>query len=172
MTVRERSDPPLNLKRSLTLLAAVPTIEDCGEVAQSVERGPEKAGVGGSIPSLATTFSTTYNLRPIGSRKLVALSGRSFLPEACGVGGAVVVPAPPQGPRDGSPSLQRWVSSTSQSEPQRGGTVSPLPRSASSKVNGIKAAAKKKGGPLGERPALKGAKVLLEENVCDLVNAC
>jgi hypothetical protein len=24
-----------------------------------VERGPEKAGVGGSIPSLATTFSTT-----------------------------------------------------------------------------------------------------------------
>jgi hypothetical protein len=26
-----------------------------------VERGPEKAGVGGSIPSLATTFSTTYN---------------------------------------------------------------------------------------------------------------
>ena len=26
-----------------------------------VERGPEKAGVGGSIPSLATTLSTTYN---------------------------------------------------------------------------------------------------------------
>jgi hypothetical protein len=25
-----------------------------------VERGPEKAGVGGSIPSLATTFSTIY----------------------------------------------------------------------------------------------------------------
>src|SRR6202044_967991 len=25
-----------------------------------VERGPEKAGVGGSIPSLATIFSTTY----------------------------------------------------------------------------------------------------------------
>jgi hypothetical protein len=25
-----------------------------------VERGPEKAGVGGSIPSLATTLSTTY----------------------------------------------------------------------------------------------------------------
>jgi hypothetical protein len=25
-----------------------------GQVAQSVERGPEKAGVGGSIPSLAT----------------------------------------------------------------------------------------------------------------------
>jgi hypothetical protein len=27
-----------------------------------VERGPEKAGVGGSIPSLATTQSTTYKL--------------------------------------------------------------------------------------------------------------
>ena len=27
-----------------------------GQVAQSVERSPEKAGVGGSIPSLATTF--------------------------------------------------------------------------------------------------------------------
>ena len=26
-----------------------------GQVAQLVERGPEKAGVGGSIPSLATT---------------------------------------------------------------------------------------------------------------------
>jgi hypothetical protein len=25
-----------------------------------VERGPEKAGVGGSIPSLATVFSITY----------------------------------------------------------------------------------------------------------------
>jgi hypothetical protein len=28
-----------------------------GQVAQSVERSPEKAGVGGSIPSLATTFN-------------------------------------------------------------------------------------------------------------------
>ncbi len=27
-----------------------------GQVAQSVERSPEKAGVGGSIPSLATSF--------------------------------------------------------------------------------------------------------------------
>jgi hypothetical protein len=27
-----------------------------GQVAQLVERGPEKAGVGGSIPSLATIF--------------------------------------------------------------------------------------------------------------------
>ena len=30
-----------------------------GQVAQLVERSPEKAGVGGSIPSLATTESTT-----------------------------------------------------------------------------------------------------------------
>jgi hypothetical protein len=33
-----------------------------GQVAQLVERSPEKAGVGGSIPSLATTFSSTYRL--------------------------------------------------------------------------------------------------------------
>src|SRR4029077_11937983 len=31
-----------------------------GQVAQSVERSPEKAGVGGSIPSLATMFSRLY----------------------------------------------------------------------------------------------------------------
>ena len=31
-----------------------------GQVAQLVERSPEKAGVGGSIPSLATTFSNIY----------------------------------------------------------------------------------------------------------------
>ena len=29
----------------------------CGQVAQMVERSPEKAGVGGSIPSLATMIS-------------------------------------------------------------------------------------------------------------------
>ena len=33
-----------------------------GQVAQLVERGPEKAGVGGSIPSLATIFSITSKL--------------------------------------------------------------------------------------------------------------
>src|SRR3974390_3124424 len=32
----------------------------CGQVAQLVERSPEKAGVGGSTPSLAAIFSTTY----------------------------------------------------------------------------------------------------------------
>ena len=31
-----------------------------GQVAQVVERSPEKAGVGGSTPSLATMFSITY----------------------------------------------------------------------------------------------------------------
>jgi hypothetical protein len=30
------------------------TLKSIGQVAQLVERGPEKAGVGGSIPSLAT----------------------------------------------------------------------------------------------------------------------
>src|SRR5215472_7909858 len=33
---------------------------DCGQVAQVVERSPEKAGVGGSTPSLATMFSIGY----------------------------------------------------------------------------------------------------------------
>ena len=33
----------------------------CGQVAQVVERSPEKAGVGGSTPSLATTFQGTYS---------------------------------------------------------------------------------------------------------------
>jgi hypothetical protein len=31
----------------------------CGQVAQVVERSPEKAGVGGSTPSLATTFQSS-----------------------------------------------------------------------------------------------------------------
>ncbi len=33
-----------------------------GQVAQSVERSPEKAGVGGSIPSLATPIFHTLTL--------------------------------------------------------------------------------------------------------------
>jgi hypothetical protein len=36
------------------------TLRFPGQVAQLVERSPEKAGVGGSIPSLATLFSITY----------------------------------------------------------------------------------------------------------------
>jgi hypothetical protein len=35
-----------------------------GQVAQLVERSPEKAGVGGSIPSLATTFQTLTTSPP------------------------------------------------------------------------------------------------------------
>ena len=47
-----------NSRSSLTLISAIPILP-CpqsrdGQVAQLVERGPEKAGVGGSIPSLAT----------------------------------------------------------------------------------------------------------------------
>jgi hypothetical protein len=42
----------------LTLFGGVPILQSPqsrhGQVAQLVERGPEKAGVGGSIPSLAT----------------------------------------------------------------------------------------------------------------------
>ena len=35
---------------------------ESGQVAQLVERSPEKAGVGGSIPSLATMKSKTYTI--------------------------------------------------------------------------------------------------------------
>src|SRR5271165_6472692 len=38
----------------------LPRIRARGQVAQLVERSPEKAGVGGSTPSLATTFQSTY----------------------------------------------------------------------------------------------------------------
>jgi hypothetical protein len=38
-------------------------VEQSGQVAQVVERSPEKAGVGGSTPSLATMFSITC-IRP------------------------------------------------------------------------------------------------------------
>ena len=49
---------PRHYGSSLTLIGAIPILP-CpqsrdGQVAQLVERGPEKAGVGGSIPSLAT----------------------------------------------------------------------------------------------------------------------
>ena len=36
--------------------AGIAKLRLSGQVAQMVERSPEKAGVGGSIPSLATTF--------------------------------------------------------------------------------------------------------------------
>jgi hypothetical protein len=38
-----------------------------GQVAQVVERSPEKAGVGGSTPSLATIFSITYGRSTLSS---------------------------------------------------------------------------------------------------------
>ena len=44
---------------ALGSLASVPVPRPDSSV---VERGPEKAGVGGSIPSLATTLSITYDL--------------------------------------------------------------------------------------------------------------
>ncbi len=51
---------------------------DYGQVAQLVERGPEKAGVGGSIPSLATNISnnlaTARNIQ-ISSREQYANIG-------------------------------------------------------------------------------------------------
>ena len=47
---------------------------ECGQVAQVVERSPEKAGVGGSTPSLATISSITY--RQLG-RIEVALKSNS-----------------------------------------------------------------------------------------------
>ena len=47
---------------ALQKLYAIATLRfPSGQVAQLVERSPEKAGVGGSIPSLATMFSITYS---------------------------------------------------------------------------------------------------------------
>jgi hypothetical protein len=52
-----------------------------------VERGPEKAGVGGSIPSLATTFDTALILQP---RSLARSSETVGGPEeAFSVGGSI-----------------------------------------------------------------------------------
>ena len=51
---------PRARKPDLTRFGCVPILQspaDYGQVAQLVERGPEKAGVGGSIPSLATIKS-------------------------------------------------------------------------------------------------------------------
>ena len=49
-----------SVKRAV--LAALPArSSERGQVAQVVERSPEKAGVGGSTPSLATTFQSLTN---------------------------------------------------------------------------------------------------------------
>ena len=45
--------PPISVKRTL-LAARGQRVSKRGQVAQVVERSPEKAGVGGSTPSLAT----------------------------------------------------------------------------------------------------------------------
>src|SRR5437763_13286135 len=51
-----------NLRSSCARRAAFRTrVQKRGQVAQVVERSPEKAGVGGSTPSLATTFQRTYS---------------------------------------------------------------------------------------------------------------
>jgi hypothetical protein len=73
-----------------------------GQVAQLVERSPEKAGVGGSIPSLATISSKTHDTRAAlrgerhGENRLVrigregeALEEKARSPEKAGVGGSI-----------------------------------------------------------------------------------
>ena len=46
---------PVTISVKRTILAARgQRVSKCGQVAQVVERSPEKAGVGGSTPSLAT----------------------------------------------------------------------------------------------------------------------
>jgi hypothetical protein len=64
---------PRNYRSSLTLIGAIPILpfpqsryghqSRYGQVAQLVERGPEKAGVGGSIPSLATILFTAHHIK-------------------------------------------------------------------------------------------------------------
>ena len=63
---------PRNYRSSLTLISAIPILP-CpqsrdGQVAQLVERGPEKAGVGGSIPSLATILYNPPDLPALEQR--------------------------------------------------------------------------------------------------------
>jgi hypothetical protein len=51
-----------------------------GQVAQVVERSPEKAGVGGSTPSLATTYKPVWHqLAPKLTKKRRPESARSQL---------------------------------------------------------------------------------------------
>ncbi len=50
--------PAANRLKRTVLAARRPRVWKRGQVAQVVERSPEKAGVGGSTPSLATMFST------------------------------------------------------------------------------------------------------------------
>jgi hypothetical protein len=51
--------PPDAARSERALVARAEWVWKSGQVAQVVERSPEKAGVGGSTPSLATMFSIT-----------------------------------------------------------------------------------------------------------------
>jgi hypothetical protein len=66
----------------LTLIGAVPILpfpqSRHGQVAQLVERGPEKAGVGGSIPSLATNL--VNNLAAINIQNLSGVANTAAFP--------------------------------------------------------------------------------------------
>jgi hypothetical protein len=71
-----------------------------GQVAQLVERSPEKAGVGGSIPSLATIpnvprFITLWALRVLGKPE----AGFTIHSESYLIPGASVVTMGPRAPR-------------------------------------------------------------------------
>ena len=58
-----------------------PSFSTTGQVAQLVERGPEKAGVGGSIPSLATNNFNNLQIAKniqISSRVQYAYIGLSY----------------------------------------------------------------------------------------------
>ena len=59
------------LKLTVVLLSPYTTrsLPTRGQVAQLVERGPEKAGVGGSIPSLATTNPRKSSIVNLKNRK-------------------------------------------------------------------------------------------------------
>ena len=54
---------PIGVKRRMLAVRSDARVSKRGQVAQVVERSPEKAGVGGSTPSLATTFSITCTSR-------------------------------------------------------------------------------------------------------------
>ena len=72
---------PRNYRSSLTLISAIPILpfpqSRDGQVAQLVERGPEKAGVGGSIPSLATTtFKNLAMMKKCANFSMTFMVGR------------------------------------------------------------------------------------------------
>ena len=68
--------PPTEARSMFPLSLRGERASKCGQVAQVVERSPEKAGVGGSTPSLATTSlndlatSILFTLRTIANKTL------------------------------------------------------------------------------------------------------